>query len=99
MFMNLDKSCTIANISSNNGWDNSLSSPVTVKCKYHLDKQIGSDGQSVILTGWAVVPANTTLTINSQFTFEGNLTPTIKNIVNVSDLKRNILRGYKVEFG
>lgn len=99
MFMKLKDICTIYNISTNDGWDNSFGSQTSVTCEYFLRFDKTTDGSNRTLSGWAIIPSGTSIDLNSKIVFPDGSQPKIKKIHEIKNFKTKKVEGIKLEFG
>jgi hypothetical protein len=99
MFMALSKSCTIANTISIDGRRASTyDDPQTVDCNYQLAEELDTEGNNIIVSGWLMLPAGTSIYPDSLISIDGR-SPSIKSIKDVSNLLTGEVQGIKIELG
>jgi len=99
MFLKLSKTCTIETVSSQTGHHaGTYGPPLTVSCNYKLEHEVSEEGNIIVTSGWAVLPAGTVVTHNSRITV-GGFQPPIILIKNITNYRTDEIKGIKLELG
>lgn len=99
MFMKLDKSCTIEQKSSNNGFDISYSTPASCACNYQVVTEIDTNKTLSVVSGWVMLPGNAIVSEDSRITLDNGATSPIVSIKTITNFRNGNIEGIRLNLG